>query len=185
MCDRAPRTRQLVPARLHAFPHRRGLGSFMAQRIQTLLMDDLDGGEADEPSASAWTARNTRPASAPRTAMRCARHRGSTARTPGGRAARPGAWPAAGAPAPRSTPPRSASGPRGGASRSRTAAVSRPISSSSTRRPQGCRCLSGAPGHPYRRGERTLRNVSVRIVRQPAHTDTAWLRVADDTAALL
>src|SRR3979411_3300048 len=38
---------RLGAARRRAFPHRRGLGClFMAQRIQTLLIDDLDGGEA-------------------------------------------------------------------------------------------------------------------------------------------
>jgi hypothetical protein len=62
---------------------------------------------------------------------------GGTSRTPRGPAARPGVRPAPGAAVPPSTPPRSASGPRGRASRSRTAAVSRPRWSSSTRRPQG------------------------------------------------
>src|ERR1700744_5681211 len=37
----------LSAARRRAFPHRKGLRClFMAQRIQTLLIDDLDGGEA-------------------------------------------------------------------------------------------------------------------------------------------
>ena len=98
------------------------------------------------PSGSAWTARNTRSTSAPRTATSSARRWSSTSRTAGGPAARPGALPAAGAAAPPSIPPRSASGPRGRASRSRTAAGSRPASSSSTRRPQEHKPPSGAPG---------------------------------------
>src|ERR1700744_5484965 len=37
----------LSAARRRAFPHRKGLRClFMAQRIQTLLIDDIDGGEA-------------------------------------------------------------------------------------------------------------------------------------------
>jgi hypothetical protein len=90
-----------------------------------------------EPSGSASTARNTKSTSAPRTATSSARPWSSTSGTGGGPAARPGALPGAGAQVTLSIPPRSASGPRGRASRSRTAAASRPASSSSTRRPQG------------------------------------------------
>ena len=32
----------------------------MAQKIQVLFIDDLDGGEAGEPCVSGWTARSMR-----------------------------------------------------------------------------------------------------------------------------
>src|SRR5579871_7071805 len=40
------RDRAAYSVRLHTFPHRRDYDQFMAQKIQTLFIDDLDGGEA-------------------------------------------------------------------------------------------------------------------------------------------
>ena len=119
------------------FPSREGIKiHFMAQRIQTLLIDDLDGGEAAgtvrfgldgaEYEIDLSAAHDEELRKALQRYLAHARRTGGTARSAArGRAA-----------APPSTPPRSASGPRGRASRSRTAAASRPTSSSSTRRPQ-------------------------------------------------
>jgi hypothetical protein len=113
----------------------------MAQRIQTLLIDDIDGGEA------AGTVRFGLDGTEYEIDLSAA-HSDELRKALEqylGPLARPGARPAAGAAAPLSTPPRSASGPKGRALRSRAAAVSRPRSSSGTRRPQGRRHLSGAP----------------------------------------
>ena len=107
----------------------------MAQKIQTLFIDDLDGSEAAGTVRFGLDGTEYEIDLRPRTATSSARPWSSTSGTGGGPAARPGALPAADAQMMASIPPRSASGPRGRASRSRTAAGSRPASSSSTRRP--------------------------------------------------
>ena len=56
----------------------------MAQKIQTLFIDYLDGSERPAPSGSASTARNTRSTSAPRTPTSSARPWSSTSGTGGG-----------------------------------------------------------------------------------------------------
>ncbi len=117
----------------------------MAQRIQTLLIDDLDGGEAAgtvrfgldgteyEIDLSAAHSDELRKALGQYLAH--ARRAGGTARS----AARTRRGSAAVDTA------KVREWAKGRASRSRTAAVSRPASSSSTRRPQGRRHLNGAP----------------------------------------
>ena len=107
----------------------------MAQKIQTLFIDDIDGGTAEgtvrfgldgteyEIDLSARHTEELRKVLANYVAH------GRKA------AARPGAPPVAAAPAPAlSTPPRSANGRRDTATTSRSAAGSRPTSSSSTGR---------------------------------------------------
>ena len=106
--------------------------AFMAQRIQTLSSMTSTAAKRPEPSASHLTALNTRSTSAPRTAENSATPWSSTSGTPGG-PARPGVLPGPSAETAPSTPPRSASGPRNKASKSRTAAGSRPQLSRSTR----------------------------------------------------
>jgi hypothetical protein len=108
----------------------------LAQRIQTLLIDDLDGGEADgtvrfgldgaEYEIDLSAAHNDDLRKDLQQYLAHARRTGGAART-AARTRRGGA--------PVDTA-KAASGPRSRASRSRTAATSRPTSSSSTRRPQ-------------------------------------------------
>ena len=108
---------------------------FMAQKIQTLFIDDLDGGEAagtvrfaldgTEYEIDLSAVHNEELRKALEQYIRHARRTGGTARRTarGSRGTAP------------SIPPRSASGPRNRASKSRTAAGSRQTSSRSTRRP--------------------------------------------------
>ena len=105
----------------------------MAQRIQTLLIDDLDGGEAagtvrfgldgTEYEIDLSAAHSDELRKELQQYLAHARRTGGTARSAA--RTRRGSAP--------STPPRSANGPKSRASRSRTAAASRPTSSSSTR----------------------------------------------------